>query len=277
MSGRRNAGRRRVGRRGRRFLGAEVTAEVPVQVAPDAEADRPDGGPVDVGTTPDSSGCPKRARTCRPIEGRPTRARTRRPTAVRTALPTVEHRRTYTTAGPATTTARRCCTLIVSLESLACESGVCHAYTCAQGYAHVRPRRPTRRARPASGPIPRTAAAAASGAVSSPAAPGSATTARASASARTDGATAPDAFGCETALGAPENCGACGRPACALANVLAPCRQPASSCDEGICAPGYGNCDRSNPDCEAAYGASGTCVPRYAGTACGCRRARTGS
>jgi len=75
-------------------------------------------------------------------------------------------------------------------------------------------------------------------------------------------------FGCETQLSTPEHCGACGQPACRLANVIAPCRQPgAAQCNDGICAPSYGNCDRTTNDCEAAYGSSaGTCLPTYKGT-----------
>ena len=77
-----------------------------------------------------------------------------------------------------------------------------------------------------------------------------------------------DDFGCETHLTTPDHCGACKQPACAWANVVAPCRQPGlSTCGDGICTPGYGNCERTNPDCEAAYGsAAATCLPAYKGT-----------
>jgi len=78
-----------------------------------------------------------------------------------------------------------------------------------------------------------------------------------------------DELGCETPLNTPDNCGACGRPACQLANTVALCSvsNVSSSCDEALCARGYGNCETSKPDCEASMGSpGGTCFPKYKGT-----------
>ena len=74
----------------------------------------------------------------------------------------------------------------------------------------------------------------------------------------------PD-LGCETVLTTPENCGACGRPACDLKNVDAPCNGGVDSvCAGAICAVGYGDCDTTTHDCEASFGsAAATCFPKY--------------
>jgi hypothetical protein len=152
-------------------------------------------------------------------------------------------------------------------EWLTCEANVCHAYQCAVGYAHCSSAGPDIGCETSlwsdvtncggcgvtCGQVPGSPGVCHNGACvgECPAGLGDCT----------------DDFGCETTLNTPSDCGACGHPACDLANVVAPCRQPASSCDEGICAPGYGNCDRSSPDCETALGAAGTCLPAYQGTA----------
>jgi hypothetical protein len=72
-----------------------------------------------------------------------------------------------------------------------------------------------------------------------------------------------DAFGCETEVTTPENCGACGRNTCGAANATPDCSS-ATGCTNPTCNQGYGNCDRTSLDCESTYGAA--CFPRYAGT-----------
>ena len=247
-------------------LGAEVTAEVPVQVRSDAEADRPDGGPVDVGTTPDL-GLPEAGQDLSSDRGPPDAGQDTTPDGGPDGAPDCGTPSNLHHCGTCDHDCTALLHVIVSLESLACESGVCHAYTCAQGYAHCSATSPDKACETSLWSDPENCGGCGVRCGQLPGSPGVCHNGACVGECPDGWGDCTDAFGCETALGAPENCGACGRPACALANVLAPCRQPASSCDEGICAPGYGNCDRSNPDCEAAYGASGTCVPRYAGTA----------
>jgi len=75
-----------------------------------------------------------------------------------------------------------------------------------------------------------------------------------------------DAFGCETALDSPTDCGACGRSSCGLSNVIASCTQQVPTCEGVVCQAGYGNCETSKPDCETPYGSTaGTCLPTYKG------------
>jgi hypothetical protein len=72
---------------------------------------------------------------------------------------------------------------------------------------------------------------------------------------------------CETELDTIDNCGGCGRPACELANVQSICVPNGPSCQDPVCRPGFGNCQRSSGNCETPYGASSTCFPRYLGAA----------
>ena len=75
--------------------------------------------------------------------------------------------------------------------------------------------------------------------------------------------------GCETDLGTPDNCGACGDPECALPNTLLTCGD-GSGCAVAVCAPGYANCDTTSPDCETMVSSPGPppagCLPHYVGT-----------
>jgi hypothetical protein len=74
--------------------------------------------------------------------------------------------------------------------------------------------------------------------------------------------------GCETPLGQPDTCGACGDPACTLANTLFTCAD-GGKCDVAVCAPGFANCNTTSPDCETSFDsppASGGCLPHYVGT-----------
>jgi hypothetical protein len=71
---------------------------------------------------------------------------------------------------------------------------------------------------------------------------------------------------CETPLGTDANCEGCGDKACALANTVLTCPS-ANACTSAICAPGYGNCDSSTPDCEASFASGATCLPGHLGTA----------
>jgi hypothetical protein len=71
--------------------------------------------------------------------------------------------------------------------------------------------------------------------------------------------------GCETRLDTPDNCGACGAPACTAANATSTCVN--GGCGAPYCNPGFANCDTASPDCEAAIGSpAGTCFPKYLGT-----------
>src|SRR6185369_3255953 len=75
---------------------------------------------------------------------------------------------------------------------------------------------------------------------------------------------------CETPLDTANDCGACGRPACDLANIRANCEPGGPACMGLVCRPGYGNCARAVPDCETAYAPSSVgpgCFPSYLGTA----------
>jgi hypothetical protein len=71
---------------------------------------------------------------------------------------------------------------------------------------------------------------------------------------------------CETRLETDANCAGCGDKACALANTVLTCSS-ANDCATAICAPGYGNCDTSTPDCEASFTTGAACLPGYLGTA----------
>jgi hypothetical protein len=74
--------------------------------------------------------------------------------------------------------------------------------------------------------------------------------------------------GCETPLGQPGNCGACGDPSCTLANTLFTCAD-GGKCDAAVCVPGFANCDATSADCETSFDsppASGSCLPHYVGT-----------
>jgi len=68
--------------------------------------------------------------------------------------------------------------------------------------------------------------------------------------------------GCEAQLTTADNCGLCGRKACAVANTLQTC-SGGRACTSPVCAPGFANCNASNPDCEAAFGTSPSCFPRF--------------
>lgn len=73
--------------------------------------------------------------------------------------------------------------------------------------------------------------------------------------------------GCETSLDTEQSCGACGaKPACALANVQSMCVVGGPPCSDALCVAGYGNCDPTSSDCEAAWGtAAGSCLPHFLG------------
>jgi hypothetical protein len=76
-----------------------------------------------------------------------------------------------------------------------------------------------------------------------------------------------DAPGCETQVGGPGACQGCDIPACAaVGGTLLMCNVD-DSCAHLPCAPGFANCDKASPDCEAALGsAAGSCFPQYLGT-----------
>ncbi len=71
--------------------------------------------------------------------------------------------------------------------------------------------------------------------------------------------------GCETTLGTIDSCAGCGDKACSIANALFSCSSSAS-CATALCAPGFGNCDPSAPDCETSFDSGGACLPTYLGT-----------
>ncbi len=74
--------------------------------------------------------------------------------------------------------------------------------------------------------------------------------------------------GCETALGAIDNCGGCGDPVCTLANTLFTCAD-GGNCGAAVCAPGFANCNTTSADCETSFAsppASGSCLPHYLST-----------
>ena len=152
-----------------------------------------------------------------------------------------------------------------SIESLSCQNGVCISTFCDQGYAHC-----------STGPGDRACetdlwsdtgncGACGNRCGQLPGSSGVCHRGACVGECPTGRGDCTEDFGCETTLVTPDHCGACGQPACPLANVVAPCRQPgASQCNDGFCAPGTGNCDPANADCEAAYGsAAGTCLPTY--------------
>ena len=80
---------------------------------------------------------------------------------------------------------------------------------------------------------------------------------------------APDAGDGGVALDAPSPCPIDRGPACAIPHTLLTC-DDGVGCTAAVCAPGYANCDVSNPACEtpiaATPAASGACVPQYQGT-----------
>jgi len=80
---------------------------------------------------------------------------------------------------------------------------------------------------------------------------------------------APDAGDGGVALDAPSPCPIDSGPACAIPHTLLTC-DDGVGCTAAVCAPGYANCDVSNPACEtpiaATPAASGACVPQYQGT-----------
>jgi hypothetical protein len=71
--------------------------------------------------------------------------------------------------------------------------------------------------------------------------------------------------GCETVLGTETNCAGCGDKACTLANTLFTCSS-VDACASAVCAPGFGSCDVTSPDCETSFATGGTCLPGYLGT-----------
>jgi hypothetical protein len=74
-------------------------------------------------------------------------------------------------------------------------------------------------------------------------------------------------FGCETWLGSATDCGACGVPACDLANVNATCNPNGPHCQDAVCQPEFAHCDPAGNGCEAAYETpAAACMPTYAGT-----------
>lgn len=164
------------------------------------------------------------------------------------------------------------CTMLPHISSnigpewLACEANVCHAYQCATGYAHCTSTGPDIGCETSLWSDVTNCGGCGVTCGQLPGSPGICHNGACVGECPEGFGDCTDDFGCETKLDTPSDCGACGHPACELANVVAPCRQPASSCDEGICAPGYANCDHSSPDCETALGAAGSCLPSYEGT-----------
>jgi hypothetical protein len=152
-------------------------------------------------------------------------------------------------------------------EYLGCENGICHAYECATGYAHCSSATTDKACETSLWSDTTNCGGCGVTCGQLPGSPGVCHNGACVGECPAGFGDCTDDFGCETQLDTPYDCGACGHPACGLANVVAPCRQPAPSCDDGVCAAGYGNCDHASPDCEAAYGsAAGTCLPTYAGT-----------
>jgi hypothetical protein len=69
--------------------------------------------------------------------------------------------------------------------------------------------------------------------------------------------------GCESRLDTADNCGACGKKACAYANATSPCSK--GGVCEPVCNSGFANCDKTSLDCEAPS-ATAPCWPHYLGT-----------
>lgn len=73
-------------------------------------------------------------------------------------------------------------------------------------------------------------------------------------------------LGCEDFLNTAENCGQCGRKACAAAGTLLTCDTGDQACKSPVCAPGFANCEPSSPDCETSLGTALSCFPDYGDT-----------
>lgn len=268
-------------------LAADVPADVPIDVPPDAQVDRADGGPTEMDVAPDLAPpeagqdvAPETGQDVPPDVGLPEVGQDlmpdRRPPDAGQDVASDRNPDVDTSCIPSPWDVRHCgtcdhdCTKLphvnTSIESLSCRNGVCNSLVCELGYGHCSPSangdeacetdlwNDTNNCGACANVCGRTPGS--SGVCHKGACVGECPAMRGDCT---------DDFGCETYLATPEHCGACGRPACPLANVVAPCRQPGSTtCGDGICAPGYGNCERTNADCEAAYGsAAATCLPAY--------------
>jgi len=245
-------------------LAADAAADVPVDVAPDAQVDRPDGGQADMNAPDVRAEAGQDLTPDRQPEAGQDLASDRNPDVDPNCGKPYDVRHCGTCDHDCTKLPH----VDTSIESLSCQNGVCISNICQQGYANCALTSGDRACETdlwndtkncggcgiVCGQRPGSSGVCHKGACvgECPAERGDCT----------------DDFGCETHLSTPDHCGACGRPACGLANVVAPCRQPGSaSCNDGVCVLGYGNCERTSPDCEAAYGsAAGTCLPTYKGT-----------